>query len=867
MNSKMATKFLNVLKGLSGDEKIVLCYFSPDNRKRFFREFDGTVDLNEDFNIYYTLNPRDAMKSFSKGQGTKDDIKKVVGFFCDLDCGAEGHTTESFYKTKDDALKAVRNFFVSPTHVIDSGHGLQVLWLFERVLNLGKDISIEEYEEMNGKIQNFLKADYTKDASRILRLPGSLNVKNPGKPVAVKLIAAGRPRCTFMEFVQLFHVLESTPPDLGDENVSTGLVPDSRKKEIYESIKRVEYNWRLPKINERIKKIIKYGKDIQNPGKTDRSCLIQSAVDSLVLNKYSPGEIYSILTNPKYRISEKILEQGDDVGQKRYVALSIFKSEKMIAHGRIGKAVEDVDEIEKVYKKKIDRYFKNFIVLGKSSKNEALIWSDGVIQHFEINRISKDDISLLSRNADLSNSEYKLIKKRIIEEMIDKGFLNETRVIRNGIWYEDGGFGIISGKKVLSIDDGTVQTVKSPVFNKRVLIKEDPWLDSELFVEEFKDADLTETYLSVYDLVGKWNWTESEMTGIMTCFVMLAPFQQAMTVRPWIYILASPGAGKTKFFEEVMQLIHGKLTMRLDNSTANGVNQTLTFSGYIPLFDNFEPAGKTENILSAFESTTSKYGSAIWRGGRDLRARKLHTNHMLWLNSVSSVSNTQARDSRTVQFKIKKFKDTVRFLPAKEAKYLQCRIIASVIKNWEKIRTCADKYIEKYHDRIVELISYPLAIQEIIQGSEIPESEFPSFVMERPKIDDAMQLLTTILFSTTNADYESYGSPKRSVCEILLDESVKRFPLKNKGLRRVKPKDGGEYLAVYPELVRREILRFDNRYKDNHSLDAILEEIEGAFRKKQRVSFGKESESILWNILIPFDYVTGFHKQQKGETD
>ena len=49
---KTALNFLNDLKGLSGGDKTVLCYFSSDNRSRFFKEFDGKIDLNKNFNIY-----------------------------------------------------------------------------------------------------------------------------------------------------------------------------------------------------------------------------------------------------------------------------------------------------------------------------------------------------------------------------------------------------------------------------------------------------------------------------------------------------------------------------------------------------------------------------------------------------------------------------------------------------------------------------------------------------------------------------------------------------------------------------------------------------------------------------------------------
>ncbi|GGR48766.1 hypothetical protein GCM10008959_07390 [Deinococcus seoulensis] len=93
------------------------------------------------------------------------------------------------YKTAllADALEVCARYNIPPRAVVDSGHGLHLHWT-RRTTPSGTG----ETEPTNAKLAALfahLGADSTvKDLSRIMRLPGGLNLKNPARPLPVQVI-------------------------------------------------------------------------------------------------------------------------------------------------------------------------------------------------------------------------------------------------------------------------------------------------------------------------------------------------------------------------------------------------------------------------------------------------------------------------------------------------------------------------------------------------------------------------------------------------------------------------------------------------------------------------------------------------------
>ena len=121
-------------------------------------------------NIYITLN------TFYKPCRRLENIKELNTLFIDLDYYKTG-------KTKDQVLMDLeKNYFNQsipiPNYVIDSGRGMYLIWLINKVpsqaLALWK--AIQEY--LYNQLKCFGADRQALDATRILRVPGSINSKS-----------------------------------------------------------------------------------------------------------------------------------------------------------------------------------------------------------------------------------------------------------------------------------------------------------------------------------------------------------------------------------------------------------------------------------------------------------------------------------------------------------------------------------------------------------------------------------------------------------------------------------------------------------------------------------------------------------------
>jgi len=134
-----------------------------------------------------------ALRKDNKG-GAKVNLLALTAAFADVDVGAAGHKNESKYQTKDEAQTAIEKFPLRPSLLIDSGGGFQCYWLYKEPVRLtaaGGDAhpTIAQVEAINRGLSLALGGDVAAtDSSRILRLPGTFNMKLPGQPRPVKVI-------------------------------------------------------------------------------------------------------------------------------------------------------------------------------------------------------------------------------------------------------------------------------------------------------------------------------------------------------------------------------------------------------------------------------------------------------------------------------------------------------------------------------------------------------------------------------------------------------------------------------------------------------------------------------------------------------
>jgi hypothetical protein len=155
--------------------------------RRFYRTpvalVRGMRSWPPDQNFWIGVAPRKDNQS-----GRKENCKALTAAFADVDVGTAGHRGIAKYQTKEAALSAIEAFPLRPSILNDSGGGYQSHWLLKEPVEL-TDGNLARMERINRGLALALGGDVgATDASRILRLPGTFNLKLAGNPRPVKTV-------------------------------------------------------------------------------------------------------------------------------------------------------------------------------------------------------------------------------------------------------------------------------------------------------------------------------------------------------------------------------------------------------------------------------------------------------------------------------------------------------------------------------------------------------------------------------------------------------------------------------------------------------------------------------------------------------
>jgi hypothetical protein len=176
-----------------------------------------------------------------------DNATGAQSFWLDLDCGPDKAAKNEGYLTKCDALSALRDFCKSlglpkPAAIVDSGNGLHCYWYFTVF------IRVDQWRALARKLktlaaQRGLRADpmRTADIASVLRVPDTMNVKDPANPKPVKIW-----RFSEATNFQIFAAaLDGPEPDLGNNlgaaEQKAGDYPASSAHKIIESCPTLAY--------------------------------------------------------------------------------------------------------------------------------------------------------------------------------------------------------------------------------------------------------------------------------------------------------------------------------------------------------------------------------------------------------------------------------------------------------------------------------------------------------------------------------------------------------------------------------------------------------------------------------------------------
>jgi hypothetical protein len=313
---------INFCKMYSTDGRIALTAIRPDRKAIVTNTFDlsDTAPLrdflelyNGERNIYFGVNP--AIKDISK-KAEREDIKEVTYFHVDLDPRAcesqdpkaiEQHLAKELERLLNELHFNHRDKLPLPTITIFSGGGIQGFYKLAKPMPIDGDIEKAEAAKLyNLKIEQTLGGDNCHDVSRIMRLPGTVNLpderkaKRGRKPALARVISFEPTRV-----YELSEFQAAIPTVAVKSATASGPLLSRADYRRVEDISELD-EWN---VSDRVKVICVQGKDPDKP-KASRSEDLFDAVMQLVRCGVPNGVIFSILLDTNYGISASILDKG-----------------------------------------------------------------------------------------------------------------------------------------------------------------------------------------------------------------------------------------------------------------------------------------------------------------------------------------------------------------------------------------------------------------------------------------------------------------------------------------------------------------------------------------------------------------------------
>lgn len=173
-------------------------YTLPQKESAWYTDY-STVDRDfasqADQNIYFGLSmlPKETRTSRRKRLTLDSRMAGIAGLWADMDWLDPAHDKKNLPPAKDDILAVLANLPYEPTIIVDSGHGLHVMWLFEQVWLFRDDQDQRQAATMVHWWQSHIRTHYrahnweldsTHPLTQILRIPGFMNLKRePHVPV------------------------------------------------------------------------------------------------------------------------------------------------------------------------------------------------------------------------------------------------------------------------------------------------------------------------------------------------------------------------------------------------------------------------------------------------------------------------------------------------------------------------------------------------------------------------------------------------------------------------------------------------------------------------------------------------------------
>ncbi len=190
-------EFLDQLWAGKPSDPFILIWTLQDKRSWWFRNVEDAAAFagscqDQDVYVGVGLSPRDYGPS---RRCPSAEIVCVAGLWADFDLHSSAHAQKSLPKTADEALGLIPKEF-PPTLVVATGNGVHAWWLFKEPWVFDdaaeREIAAHLVHRWHTLLQEGAQKrgwsfDRLSDLARVLRIPGTVNAKDPAnrKPVTL----------------------------------------------------------------------------------------------------------------------------------------------------------------------------------------------------------------------------------------------------------------------------------------------------------------------------------------------------------------------------------------------------------------------------------------------------------------------------------------------------------------------------------------------------------------------------------------------------------------------------------------------------------------------------------------------------------
>jgi hypothetical protein len=210
LNISASQQFLELLFGTKPDNQFFLVWKKNETQKtsewyttpkKAIERFSKSPSNYQNLDIYIGCGTSPLDRGIH-ARGQASEVSGIAGFWIDMDVLNPVHKKKNLVPSLDKAIKFVINDICMPTIIINSGHGLQAWWIFNKFWLFSSDEDRRKAQAYTLEWQTFCKSralsyswevDSTHDISRVMRLPGFDNCKDLENivPVTIEDVPSG----------------------------------------------------------------------------------------------------------------------------------------------------------------------------------------------------------------------------------------------------------------------------------------------------------------------------------------------------------------------------------------------------------------------------------------------------------------------------------------------------------------------------------------------------------------------------------------------------------------------------------------------------------------------------------------------------